>query len=495
MKSGKKEREFTERRRRNYDAQAAMMPSLSFMQRHAREFMTLSLLLSDLISLLLAFGLAVWLRVHLIGDYELIQFNTLIPILVFFLITYASNGLYPGVGLSPVTEMKQLMNSTNIVFLLLIAFTFWEQTSTNYSRFILGAAWLLALVLVQVDRWLTRILGRKLGYWGEPVAIIGSGAEGQHITKFLNDRIRLGMLPVLTIDGYANYEETPLVVINQSNIRTIILVTEEMSADMQKRLVSDQRLGYYRRHGEKSIPSLIIISSLGWVGSLGITPLDMDGLLGLEVRQNLLNKWPIFLKRTIDLSLTLFFGMLLMPFFLLIMGLIQLDSPGRVFYSQERVGHNGKIFKMWKFRTMKADAEKILQSLLASNPEIKAEWEENQKLKNDPRITRVGKVLRKLSLDELPQLINVLKGEMSLVGPRPVFQDQLENFGDWIKIYNRVRPGMTGMWQVRGRNDNSFIGKERQRLDEYYIRNWSVWLDVYIIVLTVREVLIRRGAY
>jgi Undecaprenyl-phosphate galactose phosphotransferase WbaP len=303
------------------------------------------------------------------------------------------------------------------------------------------------------------------------------------------------MRPVLTIDGNADYEKTPLVAINQSNIRTIILVTEEMSEDMQKRLVSDQRLGYYRRRGEKSIPRLIIISSLGWVGSLGITPLDMDGLLGLEVRQNLLNKWPILLKRTIDLSLTLFFGMLLMPFFLLIMTLIYLDSPGRVFYSQERVGHNGRVFKMWKFRTMKADAEKILQSLLASNPEIRAEWDENQKLKNDPRITRVGKVLRKLSLDELPQLINVLKGEMSLVGPRPVFQDQLENFGDWIKIYNRVRPGITGMWQVRGRNDNSFIGKERQRLDEYYIRNWSVWLDVYIIVLTVREVLIRRGAY
>jgi Undecaprenyl-phosphate galactose phosphotransferase WbaP len=399
------------------------------------------------------------------------------------------------VGLSPVTEIKRLMNATNFVFLFLVALTFLEQSSLNYSRLVLTTAWLLALFLVQVNRWLTRIIGRKLDFWGEPVAIVGCGPEGDHIEQYLNERIRLGMRPVLIIDGCAEYENTPLVVINQSDIRTLILVTTEMSEEMQKRLISDQRLGYYRRHGEKSIPRLIMISSLGWVGSLGVEPVDMDGLLGFEVRQNLLNKWPIFFKRILDLSITLFFGILSLPFLLMIMAVIYLDSPGGVFYTQERVGREGKIFKMWKFRTMKANAEKELQSLLSSNPQLRSEWEEHQKLKDDPRITRVGRFVRKFSLDEFPQLINVLKGEMSLVGPRPVFQNQLDSFGSWIKIYQRVSPGMTGMWQVRGRNDNSFIGKERQRLDEYYIRNWSVWLDIYIIIMTVREVMARRGAY
>jgi len=457
--------------------------------------MTAALLLSDIVSLLLAYGLAVWLRNLILRDNTLFMTWNLIPVLFLFLLVYVWKGLYPGVGLSPVTEMKRLTNATHFVFLFLIALTFWEQSSIYYSRLVLTSAWLLSLVLVQVNRWLTRFIGRKLDFWGEPVAIVGCGPEGEHIEQYLKERSRLGMRPVLMVDGYAEYEKTPLVVINQSDIRTLILVTTEMSEDMQKRLISDQRLGYYRRRGEKSIPSLILISSLGWVGSLGVEPVDMDGLLGFEVRQNLLNKWPIFFKRFLDLSLTLFFGILILPFLLMIMVLIYLDSHGGIFYSQERVGRDGKIFKMWKFRTMKANAEKELQSLLSSNPELRSEWEENQKLKDDPRITRVGRFVRKFSLDEFPQLINVIKGEMSLVGPRPVFQNQLESFGTWIKIYQRVSPGMTGMWQVRGRNDNSFIGKERQRLDEYYIRNWSVWLDIYIIIMTMREVLSRRGAY
>ena len=495
MKSKKLEKEFVDRRKNGRNAHVEQIPPLSFGMRHAREFMTVSLLLSDIVSLLLAYGIAVWLRVRLVGDYSFLQLWNVIPVLALFLLVYTSNGLYASVGLSPVTEMKQLMNATNIVFLMLIAVTFWEQTSTFYSRFMLTAAWLTALVLAQGNRWLTRIIGRKLGYWGEPVAIVGSGPQGQHITQYLKDRIRLGMRPVLIVDGHADYEKTPLVAINKSNIRTIILVIPEMSAGMQKRLVNDQRLGYFRRRGEKSVTRLILISSLGWVGSLGIAPMDMDGLLGLEVRQNLLNKWPIFLKRMIDLIFMLTFGILLAPFFLIIMILIRLDSPGKVFYSQERVGQEGRIFKMWKFRTMKVDAEKALQSLLATDSDIKAEWETNQKIKKDPRITRVGKFLRKFSLDELPQFFNVIKGEMSVVGPRPIFENQVEIFGTWIKFYQRVCPGMTGMWQVRGRNDISFIGKERQRLDEYYIRNWSVWLDIYIILLTVREVLTRRGAY
>ena len=268
-----------------------------------------------------------------------------------------------------------------------------------------------------------------------------------------------------------------------------------MSAELQKNFINDQRYGYHRRRGEINISRMILISPLGWVGSLGIIPYDLDGTLGLEVRQNLLNRWPNFIKRSMDVMLSIFGMAALSPVFLLIMLLIKIDSPGRIFYSQKRVGTGGQPFKMWKFRTMIPNADIELDKYLAADPLLKQEWEATNKLKNDPRITRVGKVLRKFSLDEFPQLINVLIGEMSLVGPRPIFPGQEEIFGEAINLYLRVRPGMTGFWQVRGRSNISFIGEERTRLDEYYVRNWSVWLDIYILLRTVQILLTRDGAY
>jgi lipopolysaccharide/colanic/teichoic acid biosynthesis glycosyltransferase len=142
---------------------------------------------------------------------------------------------------------------------------------------------------------------------------------------------------------------------------------------------------------------------------------------------------------------------------------------------------------------MQVNADLVLDKYLAENPEAKEEWDCTQKLKDDPRITRVGKFLRKFSLERIPQLINVCKGEMSLVGPRPYFPNQQEIYGTGVKLYQRVRPGMTGMWQVRGRNTTSFV--ERARLDEYYVRNWSVWLDIYILLRTILVVVSKEGAY
>ncbi len=492
MKDKRRGKKFVEKRK---SIQLPPIPPLTFNQRHARVFMTGALLLSDMTSLFLAYILAIWLRVRVIGDFDILIFQYIFSILFFFILIYALYGLYPGVGLSPVHELKQLFNATSLVFLLLIAITFWQRISTNYSRFILTTAWLLAMVLVQVSRWFTRVIGRKLKFWGEPVAVVGTGPDGQQIVKFLKDSLRLGMQPVLKVDGYVPYEESALASINRSRISTVILVTSEMSPELQTSFINDQRYGYHRRRGEKSISSLILITSLGWVGSLGVTPVDLDGVLGLEVRQNLLNMWPNFLKRLIDLILTFIFGIVSSPFLLLITLLIFLDSPGRILYKQERLGRNGEVFKMYKFRTMRVNADQILKELLDSDPKIKAEWEENHKLKNDPRITRVGGFLRKYSLDEIPQLINVVKGEMSLVGPRPIFENQQKIFGDDFRLYYRVRPGMTGMWQTRGRSNISFISKERQKLDEYYIRNWSVWLDIYLLLRTILVVVSRKGAY
>jgi lipopolysaccharide/colanic/teichoic acid biosynthesis glycosyltransferase len=164
-----------------------------------------------------------------------------------------------------------------------------------------------------------------------------------------------------------------------------------------------------------------------------------------------------------------------------------------VFFGHDRIGQSGKKFTLWKFRTMIFDGKGVLERHLAQNHTARAEWEANHKIKDDPRVTSMGKFLRRYSLDELPQLWNVLKGEMSLVGPRPIVTDEIERYREGYSLYKRVHPGITGLWQVSGRTDASY--DERVRFDEYYVRNWSIWLDIYILLRTFWAVLQRRGAY
>jgi Undecaprenyl-phosphate galactose phosphotransferase WbaP len=186
-------------------------------------------------------------------------------------------------------------------------------------------------------------------------------------------------------------------------------------------------------------------------------------------------------------------GLLISPLLLVIVALIKLDTSGPVFYWQQRLGGRGKSFRCWKFRTMHTDAESLLSNLLQSDAGARSEWERNQKLRSDPRVTRVGRVLRKTSLDELPQLLNVLRGEMSLVGPRPIVDAEVPKYHEVYKLYRRVTPGMSGLWQVSGRSDTTY--EERVAMDAYYVRNWSVWLDLVILARTVKSVLFNLGAY
>jgi lipopolysaccharide/colanic/teichoic acid biosynthesis glycosyltransferase len=172
---------------------------------------------------------------------------------------------------------------------------------------------------------------------------------------------------------------------------------------------------------------------------------------------------------------------------------IKLDSPGGVFYRQVRLGRNGQTFHLLKFRTMHEDADEILVDELARDPVLKGEWDSYQKLKDDPRITRVGRFLRRFSLDELPQLWNIAWAEMSLVGPRPMMPNQRDLYGDAFGNYVRVTPGITGLWQVSGRNQTTFA--RRAELDYEYIQCWSIWLDVYILFKTIKVVFWQKGAY
>lgn len=179
--------------------------------------------------------------------------------------------------------------------------------------------------------------------------------------------------------------------------------------------------------------------------------------------------------------------------FLLISLLIVLDTRGSVIYGQTRIGQGGRKFKAYKFRTMVSHADRILQDYLDKYPRLQAEWLATHKLKQDPRITRVGSILRKLSLDELPQLWNIIIGDMSLIGPRPIVEAEIEKYGDCFELYKQVRPGLTGLWQVSGRSDTSY--ERRVELDEFYILNRSFKLDIQIILKTVSVVLNRKGAY
>lgn len=207
--------------------------------------------------------------------------------------------------------------------------------------------------------------------------------------------------------------------------------------------------------------------------------------------RNLISKSRV--ARILDLSLILFAAPYILLAIIVIALLIKWDSPGPVFYRQTRIGRFGRKFRIYKFRTMVQDADQFLQQYLDNSPELKIEWLANHKLRHDPRVTRVGSILRKLSLDELPQILNILIGDMGLVGPRPIVDAEIEKYGKCFDLYIKVRPGLTGLWQVSGRNDTTY--KRRVELDEYYIRNRTLLLDLQILWKTVFVVLKKDGAY
>ncbi|MBC7152133.1 MAG: sugar transferase [Rhizobium sp.] len=198
-------------------------------------------------------------------------------------------------------------------------------------------------------------------------------------------------------------------------------------------------------------------------------------------------------KRGFDIFMALSALLFLSPIFLMLMALVKFSDGGRIFYGHSRVGHGGRPFRCLKFRTMREDGDRILKEYLENNPSAYEEWRAARKLQNDPRVTTVGGVLRKLSLDELPQLINIIRGEMSVVGPRPVVEDELELYDVAAQYYLRSRPGLTGLWQVSGRSDVSY--ESRVALDSHYVQNWSLMTDIKIIGLTVPAVCLSRGSY
>ena len=467
---------------------------LNFFRRNARLFMGLTLSLVDFATINLC-GLLSFYIFYLITSVPVTVFNQwTVPTALAFVLVYFLMGLYfPGI--SPVNELRRLFMSTTLVVLFILGLFLWFQNRTLFSVPALILLYIEILVLVPFMRSVTRKVLSFYNLWGEPVAVIGYGMVGYKLVNYLMDNPMFGFKPYVVIDRRKkerpdNRSQPRNVIVNHieeivddskstlENINTAILVTTETPGDFYESITDIRMLKFSR---------LIVVSMIEQQSG----PYDLGGIIGIEIGQNLINFWQQTVKRVMDLVLILVFLPFILPLLGFISLLVALDSPGPIFYSSNRLGKNGVSFHKWKFRSMIPNADEVLETYLKEHPEALEEWQINQKLKKDPRITRLGHILRKYSLDELPQLWNVFVGEMSLVGPRPIID--AEQYGNCYNLYVHVRPGLTGLWQVSGRNDISFA--ERVRMDEYYIRNWSIWLDVIILARTPEAVIKGRGAY
>jgi Undecaprenyl-phosphate galactose phosphotransferase WbaP len=450
---------------------------------------------SDLICILVSTGLPIFIWQFVRADLlpELYQ-PLMLPVSVFFIIIYLMMGLYPGIGVGPVEELRRLSIGTTLGILALMGLSFYLRNINIWSRAVLGLTWVFLLVSAPLLRKVFRRMAVRLGMWGVPVVVIGETEGVANIYKNLRRNRLIGLWPVLCVKTNPMTRlfpssSSPAIDFREirslfRNIDIVILVPEKAPLAAVKSVLLDKTHQFKR---------IIVMFDDARMGSVWFTPLHLVEHLGLEVTHQLINPTQQAIKRLLDLALILVFLPLLVPFLFLIALVIRLDSPGPVFYTQKRVGHGGREIRIWKFRTMVANAEYVLEQYLATDPALRAEWDENFKLKRDPRITRMGNFLRRTSLDELPQLWNVLRREMSLIGPRPIVTEEISLYGDDFDIYKQVVPGMTGLWQISGRNDVTY--QERVNLDVYYVQNWSIWLDIHILVHTILVALQGRGAY
>ncbi|MFV1991254.1 MAG: exopolysaccharide biosynthesis polyprenyl glycosylphosphotransferase, partial [Acidimicrobiales bacterium] len=382
---------------------------------------------------------------------------------------------------------------TMVVFAL-ATYTFLAGVSQLYSRAVFLTFWPLALASVPLGRGVARLVVARYFQWGELVAIIGPGKDCARLVERLVSRQALGLRPAVcfaTTDG----GQLPSTLVTAHSLDELARISREQG--IRCAIIADGALVQTDSNSldpyERLFPRTILVEERTGIDLSWVSTRDIGGMLGLETRNNLLSRWAQVQKRAIDIVLALIGLVIAAPFGALIAVAVKLDSPGPVFYTRLRVGKGGKHFKMLKFRSMHQDADKLFGVFLKENPGLLRQWQRYQKIRDDPRVTRVGKFLRKYSLDELPQFINVFKGDMSIVGPRPFLPEQEDEYGSAFRHYSRVSPGISGLWQVSGRNHATF--SDRATLDERYVRNWSIWLDLYILAKTPWVVLARHGAY
>ena len=363
------------------------------------------------------------------------------------------------------------------------------------------ASWAAAILLIPAGRYLLRSHLLRIGKWQRPTIIVGTGPNAQEAFSALASEPLMGfeIIAFVRLDGEigavaAGRLEGSVVSVEPESAwstgrmmrHQVVIALDGSNADIQTDMLA--RLSGAGHREVFLAPTLRGFALHG----MEITHFFRHELLLLGLRNNLARKAPRLLKRIFDVVTSLALLCLLSPLLIWIVLSIRRSGTPALF-SHPRVGQSGRIFPCYKFRTMVLDADHVLQHLLETDEVIRAEWNREFKLKNDPRVTKIGRFLRETSLDELPQIWNVLKGDMSLVGPRPVVAEELQRYGDARSLYLQVRPGITGLWQISGRNNVDY--SYRVALDTWYVRNWSLWYDLAILVKTVSVVFGRKGAY
>jgi Undecaprenyl-phosphate galactose phosphotransferase WbaP len=410
-------------------------------------------------------------------------------------------GLYPGYGLSSEERLRRHTYSV-VGTLAAVSFAIASRLGTfevvgRLPRLLLALGFVGLLLLSPLVQGLARWGVWRLGFWGRPVVVIGDKDTSARTIKLLEEEWVLGYAHAALIDWGLTLSGKPLNglshadamtqaenLVRRGGVDTIILAAPYIRRSHLAPLVG---------RASRSFRHVLLISHLGGITNSAVTARDFAGTLAVEIKYNLLNPWARRAKRILDLAATVVGGALVLPLLLGIALLIYAESGRPIFYTDWRMGKDSAPFACIKFRTMVTGAEAVLELMLAEDAGLREEYVKYHKLRVDPRVTRVGRFLRRTSLDELPQLWNVLRGEMSLVGPRPYLPRESGDIGEAREEILRVPPGVTGPWQVSGRNHAFFT--DRVEMDIHYVRDWSVWLDLVLLSRTVRALFLDRGAY
>lgn len=466
--------------------------STRFISLPIRRLMVLAMVCSDILSILFSIVFAALIRYFFLGMFKPEAYLWVSLFLVFFIISGALRGLYPATGSSAVDQLRQLTTTTTLLTLVIISVTYFNKNSLEYSRLMIGLTWLFSVVTIPVNRMITRHFMARAGKWGEPTVVIGTDTQVDSLSRYFTGSPKIGLKPELGL-----ILSSPLSSLNPDQRRKLVHKARLINEDLAIHTVmvaydSLDELGSIRDTFNEIFDHVLLANPDNHGMDLNGVFLSQYGQLHtFEIHHTLMDQFAQFQKRVIDVALSLIGLIGLFPFLCLIGLFVAINSNGKIFYRQKRLAKNRRVFEIIKFRTMVPEADKVLHEFLARNPDRQAEWNAYQKLKDDPRITPVGRVLRRFSLDELPQLWNVLKGEMSIVGPRPIMITQQDLYGSSLRHYVRVRPGITGIWQTSGRNRTSFSA--RTDYDVEYVMNWSIWLDIYILARTFWVVIRQDG--
>ncbi len=454
--------------------------------------------LSDFVVIMLCIGAGFFL-VNLV-DRHYINFRSFVMYWVYlplFLVVYSVFKLYPGFMQAASEQIKNFFLANAICFLGIAVSIAVETDGRSYVSMGFILAFLFSTIALPISRRLTvGLVLSKMRFWGLPAVIYGGNNEKtRQVVDSMTENRFYGYVPavIISYDGsdWREYRGVPVLRDPQEDIR----LYHELHIKMAVILSPSVSDGSYTPLIRKTLANVrynIIIPDMSGINTLTMSPREIGGIIGFSTTHYLTRRANRMLKRMMDLFLLFLSAPLSIPLMLLIAAAVKFSSPGPVFFRHKRIGRNGKPLAVLKFRSMFPDAEEKLHTLLASNPAYREEWEKYQKLSDDPRITPVGRFLRKTSLDELPQLWNILKGEMSFIGPRPVTKEEMPKYGESFDYVFSVKPGLSGLWQVSGRSDVDY--DERISLDSYYIQNWSIWMDVWLVARTVFVIFSGKGA-